>query len=225
MGSEGFEPPTSRASVECSPSLSYEPLIEIELKGVFKGFDYFYNTENFIKIYSVEMVMKMSKKGAIELSMTTIIVIVIGVTLLILGLTWVRGLFEKVSGLTEESFRAAEKLIQDQMASDEKFYISGLTFDLEGGKSETVYTGIQNFGTQGASNKFRMEILPGEQGGDTKWFTLPPTLDVEVGKKKAFPFVIQVPRGTEPGSTFTFTVNVYKDAALYDNQPIIVKVK
>ncbi|MDP3765927.1 MAG: hypothetical protein Q8R04_05425, partial [Nanoarchaeota archaeon] len=78
---------------------------------------------------------------------------------------------------------------------------------------------------QGVSNKFRMEIIPGEQGGDATWFTLPPVLDIEVGKKKAFPFVIQVPRGTEPGSIFTFTVNVYKDDALYDNQPIIVKVK
>ena len=35
-----------------------------------------------------------SKKGAIELSMTTIIVIVIGITLLTLGLTWVRGLMD-----------------------------------------------------------------------------------------------------------------------------------
>ena len=169
--------------------------------------------------------MKMKKKVAIELSMTTIIVIVIGVTLLILGLTWVRGLFEKVSSLTEESFRAAEKLIQEQMGSDEKFYISGLTFDVEGGKSETVYTGVQNFGAPGASNKFRMEIEAGEQGGDATWFTLPPVLDVEVGKKKAFPFLINVPRGTEPGSSYTFTVKVFKDDQIYDSQPIIVKVK
>ncbi len=169
--------------------------------------------------------MQMTKKGAIELSMTTIIVIVIGVTLLILGLTWVRGLFEKVSGLTEESFRTAEKLIQEQMGSDEKFYISGLTFEVAGGKSLVVYTGIQNFGAQGITNKFRMEIEPGEQGGDATWFTLPPQLDVEVGKRKAFPFEIKVPRGTEPGSSFTFTVKVFKDEQLYDSQPIIVKVK
>ena len=169
--------------------------------------------------------MKMSKKGAIELSMTTIIVIVIGVTLLILGLTWVRGLFEKVSGLTEESFRAAEKLIQEQMGSDEKFYISGLTFEIEGGKSTVVYTGIQNFGTQGVSNKFRMEIEIGAQGGDQTWFTLPSALDVAVGQKKALPFEIKIPRGTEPGSSFTFTVKVFKDDQLYDSQPIIVKVK
>lgn len=169
--------------------------------------------------------MQMTKKGAIELSMTTIIVIVIGVTLLILGLTWVRGLFEKVTGLTEESFRTAEKLIQEQMGSDEKFYISGLTFEVAGGKSLVVYTGVQNFGAAGTSNKFRMEIEPGGQGGDATWFTLPPVLDIGVGQRKAFPFEIRIPKGTEPGSTFTFTVKVFKDDQLYDNQPIIVKVK
>ena len=43
----------------------------------------------------------MNKKGVIELSMTTIIVIVIGVTLLILGLTLVRILFEEVPAREE----------------------------------------------------------------------------------------------------------------------------
>lgn len=48
------------------------------------------------------------KRGAIELSMTTIIVIVIGVTLLSLGLIFVRGVFNKVEGLSRGAFDQAQ---------------------------------------------------------------------------------------------------------------------
>lgn len=54
-----------------------------------------------------------SKKGAIEMSMNTIIIIVIGVTLLILGLTFVRGIFGKVTTLSEGAFEQAEGKISD----------------------------------------------------------------------------------------------------------------
>lgn len=54
-----------------------------------------------------------SKEGAIEMSMNTIIIIVIGVTLLILGLTFVRGIFGKVTNLAEGAFEQAEGKISD----------------------------------------------------------------------------------------------------------------
>jgi len=54
-----------------------------------------------------------SKKGAIELSMSTIIVIIIGVTLLSLGLMWVRGLMGKTTSLTSGAFDQADAAIGD----------------------------------------------------------------------------------------------------------------
>ena len=53
----------------------------------------------------------MNKKGAIEFSMTTIMVVIIGVTVLALGLTWIRGTFEQVGGITEGSLEAAETVV------------------------------------------------------------------------------------------------------------------
>lgn len=176
------------------------------------------------KIKIIMNLVKTNKKGAIELSMTTIIVIVIGVTLLILGLTWVRGLFEKVGGLTDQSFIAAEKLIQEQMGSNEKFYISGFTFDIAGGESFKSYIGIQNFGELGTGNQFTIEVVPGE-GADASWFTIPDPGMINVGGKKGVPVIIAVPRGIEPGKAFTFNINVLKDGQPYDGQPIIVRVK
>lgn len=53
----------------------------------------------------------MDKKGAIEFSMTTIMVIIIGVAVLALGLAWIRGTFTQVSTITEEALANAETIL------------------------------------------------------------------------------------------------------------------
>ena len=55
--------------------------------------------------------MLKNKKGAIELSMTTIIVIVMGVTLLILGITFVRTIFTKIQNISETTFDQAGDIL------------------------------------------------------------------------------------------------------------------
>ena len=72
--------------------------------------------------------MKVNKKGAIEMSMTTIIVIVIGVTLLILGLIFVRGIFERIGGLSDQLFAQADNIIRDNMDASQKVYVHGAIF-------------------------------------------------------------------------------------------------
>ena len=52
----------------------------------------------------------MDKKGAIEFSMTTIMVIIIGVAVLALGLTWIRGTFDQVGTITESALENAETI-------------------------------------------------------------------------------------------------------------------
>ncbi|MAG45328.1 MAG: hypothetical protein CMH63_00970 [Nanoarchaeota archaeon] len=52
----------------------------------------------------------MDKKGAIEFSMTTIMVIIIGVAVLSLGIAWVRGTFTQVGEITESALDTAETI-------------------------------------------------------------------------------------------------------------------
>src|SRR3989344_7597460 len=52
----------------------------------------------------------MDKKGAIEFSMTTIMVIIIGVAVLALGLAWIRSSFSQVGTITEEALENAETI-------------------------------------------------------------------------------------------------------------------
>ncbi len=52
--------------------------------------------------------MLRNKRGAIELSITTIIIIVIGVALLVLGLTFVSKIFKRGADLIDQSFARAD---------------------------------------------------------------------------------------------------------------------
>jgi len=53
-------------------------------------------------------VIKLNNKGAIEFSMTAIMVIIIGVAVLALGLAWVRGTFSQVGTITDVALQNAE---------------------------------------------------------------------------------------------------------------------
>ncbi|MBI5872244.1 hypothetical protein HZB88_04135 [archaeon] len=90
--------------------------------------------------------IRKSRKGAIELSMTTIIVIVIGITILSLGLVWIRGLFEDVGSLTKGAFEQAEGQIGEIFGqSDKALAISPTSLTLSQGSTERVNVLIQNF--------------------------------------------------------------------------------
>jgi len=52
-----------------------------------------------------------SKKGALELSVNTIVIIVIGVTLLTLGLVFVRGILTQTTDLSDKAFEDANRLL------------------------------------------------------------------------------------------------------------------
>ena len=65
----------------------------------------------------------MKKKGAIELSMTTIIVIVLGVTLLTLGIMWIKSLGANLMGTTQEAFQVSQDEISKIGLRDQKVYV------------------------------------------------------------------------------------------------------
>ncbi len=165
------------------------------------------------------------KKGAIELSMTTIIVIVLGVTLLILGLAFVRGLFGKATTLTEDAFRIAEQEIQSKMSPTDKFYVSGLRFEVDPGKATLITVGVQNIGEDMKKATFTIDVVTGSQGGSASWFTLPPSQEIAPGERKAFPVEVTLPRGTVPGKSYGFTLRAVKEGKAYDSQAILVKAK
>ena len=75
----------------------------------------------------------MQKKGAIELSMSTIIVVIIGVVLLILGLTFVRGIFSKTDVLTGNAFDEAETAMKNIGTPTEELTVAPLKTSMSQG--------------------------------------------------------------------------------------------
>ena len=62
-----------------------------------------------------------NKKGALELSINTIVVIVIGVVLLSLGLVFVRGIFRQTTDLSDKAFEDANRQLDALSGSVNEF--------------------------------------------------------------------------------------------------------
>ena len=87
----------------------------------------------------------LNKKGAIELSMTTIIVIVIGVTLLILGLVFVRGVFGGLKDISDSTLGKAKSLLGEGLEDVNKFLtLSPESIVIAQGKDDAVKVIIFN---------------------------------------------------------------------------------
>lgn len=97
-----------------------------------------------------------TKRGAIELSMTTIIVIVIGITLLSLGLIWVKNTFSNIGDMTQKQFDQADQIIDATPNTDEKISVP-IQINAKSGKDTGFTFYIRNDGTSD-SNDFRITI-------------------------------------------------------------------
>ncbi len=87
----------------------------------------------------------MNKRGALELSMNTIIIIVIGVVLLSLGLMFVRGIFTQTTDLSDKVFANANKELDSLGGSvDSALVVSPETVRLEAGKTSGFVVLVTN---------------------------------------------------------------------------------
>lgn len=87
----------------------------------------------------------MKKRGALELSITTIIVIVIGITLLSLGLIFVRSIFANIRGLSKEAFEHADAEIGKLSEVDRFLTIAPGTIEVEKNSARDIKVVIANF--------------------------------------------------------------------------------
>ena len=87
----------------------------------------------------------MDKKGAVELSMTTIIIIVIGITILSLGLVWIRSVFSDVGELTSGAFEQGNTQIAEIFGgTDQPVALSPSETKIAQGETTTATLAINN---------------------------------------------------------------------------------
>lgn len=102
------------------------------------------------------MKKRMSKKGALELSVNTIVIVVIGITLLVLGLVFVRSIFTKLGGLGTEAFQQAEQELKQIQAGDTKINFPA-TIEVKKGKSSNPVLRICNIDGTLSSPKLELQ--------------------------------------------------------------------
>lgn len=101
------------------------------------------------------MKKRMKKKGALELSVTTIVIVVIGVVLLSLGLVFVKDIFNRLSGVSEQTFAGAETVLGEMSGTDTRLNVQS-TIEIEQGERERVPIKICNVEGQGGSLKLKI---------------------------------------------------------------------
>ncbi len=147
--------------------------------------------------------IKNKKRGAIELSMTTIIVIVIGIALLSFGLMWISGLGKKIKSMTETAFGKADVMIGEVMEGEtEDISVSPDNVDLKAKRGEKIRVDVivNNLGENDISGSLNVEC---DKGIEPEYPTA--TKKAEPGQNIKWPLVIKYD-GAGRGSTKFCTV-------------------
>src|SRR3989344_3723079 len=109
----------------------------------------------------------MNKKGALELSMNTIIIIVIGVVLLSLGLMFVRGIFTQTTDLSDKVFANANKDLDALGGSvNSALVVSPETVRIKAGQTSSFIVLVTNLeeGIAYSGLTGTLETIPKNQG-------------------------------------------------------------
>ncbi len=161
-----------------------------------------------------------SKRGALELSMTTIIVIVIGIVLLSLGLMFVRGVFKKITDESDQIFAMSEEQISELFEnSNSLIKIVPETAEAEIGS--TIKTGLVIKNQDAELLTFSLSTTTAKNAICTFDETLAPTSDTHTlspGISKKFKLIADLSNALPGEDNCRVTVNVQgATEGQYDN--------
>ncbi len=172
-----------------------------------------------------------SKKGAIELSMTTVIVIILGVVLLTLGLAFVRGIFGKVGDLTEKSFGEAESAIGQLGTIEDELTLTTKTINLKQGDSRGIGVIVKNLGQSTDSFQVKTTLPPitAQKAKFTCYIaetesSESSTVSLESGEKRSFHLLV-LDKGQTPLDTYVCKVSLYKSGKVTLEDSLIINVE
>src|SRR3989344_7928567 len=109
----------------------------------------------------------MQKKGAVEFSMTTIIVVIIGVIILAIAIPWITGTLNQAGGLTDAAFDSALKQLQADPTPSEPVVLSQDSFTLKRGEQAALVVRYLNNNNLGGSLGFSDEAATWFKSDDT----------------------------------------------------------
>ncbi len=120
----------------------------------------------------------LSKRASLELSIQAIVIIVLALTLLGLGLVFIKNIFGETESLSSLTFdKVSDQLQKNLIDSDEQLVFSQSKLSMEKGSSELVGWGLRN--DKNAKMQYWAEfnalkcplVCPTKEDLNNKWFT------------------------------------------------------
>ncbi len=108
------------------------------------------------------MMRRMYKKGALELSINAIVIVILAMTLLGLGLGFVRKMFTDIGDTTTQvQSQMKEQILDDLRRGDKRLSFPSARLDVESGKEELIVVGVKNTEPLTLNFKFYIEEVIG----------------------------------------------------------------
>ncbi|NCN86421.1 hypothetical protein GW932_01185 [archaeon] len=176
-----------------------------------------------------------SKQGAMEMSVGTIVTIVLLMSVLVLGLFLVKNIFSSAKGAVDLTDQQLTKEIQKLFSEDSKVVIYPTTryVEIKAGKSEDVAIGIKNTGkTSSSATSFSYTVTAGENDcgispqEQLSWIRLgkeKTNIPIAIGDTEGLRVRLQIPEGT-PLCLASFDVTVQAGGSSYDRDYFDIQV-
>jgi len=165
-----------------------------------------------------------SKKGALELSMNTIVIIVIGVVILSLGLMFVRGMFSQLTAQTDIIFGESENALNELASHDDKLTVQSRVTVKQGEQQIFKIWAVNMDNTPGL---FTVNVVPSGDNTFTpdhiKVEFANPEQNLETGQEVGFVTAVKSSK-IAPLQSGGYTVKVYKSGVLYASGGFFVEV-
>ncbi len=178
--------------------------------------------------------IKNNKKGAIELSLNFLVIIIISIVLLGFGITFAAKLFKGAVEKKAEVDKATQERIEELLSSSGDLVIVPITKkEISPGDSDVFGLGIKNIGT--SSPNFDVNVDAGsavDRNGDEilNWYNADWKLvkqenpiTINPNEREVVPILVGVPKTAADG-TYSFTIKVTNAGQPYGRIKIFVEV-
>lgn len=149
-----------------------------------------------------------NKKASLEISIQAIVIVVLAMTILGLGLGFVKGMFKNISGIQETvSDQVKDQILEDLRSGDKR--ISFPTSEVKIGKSDSAIlgVGISNRGDQ--TLKYKIQMDSQTSGGSAAWFQYSQTdSTLEPSQNEVKTIRLSIPSTGVNSGSYLFTVKI-----------------
>lgn len=182
--------------------------------------------------------MLSNKKASLEISIQAIVIVVLAMTLLGLGLGFIKGMFGRINPLTEDvTEHVKQQVLEDLRSGDKKISFPQSEIVIERGSSKVLTLGIKNKETSTFEYELSFSAISGPDDSGTgiedktptqydSWFQIvTPKSVINTAEVQLRSIRVSIPKTAVAGSyAFTFNIKNLDDSSMYDQKDFFIIV-